>query len=42
VNGIEAAISMLENLLKWSDRISQDEICEIKEIILILKRELKD
>lgn len=36
---VEKAISMLKNMLQWSDRIGSDEIYEINDVIKLLKDE---
>jgi len=35
---VQIAITMLKGILSWSDRIGSDEISEINEIIVLLKR----
>ena len=33
------AIKRLKEMLRWSDRIGSDEICEIQQIIKLLEKE---
>jgi hypothetical protein len=37
MDGIKEAISRLQDMLSWSDRLGSDELLEIRAIINILK-----
>lgn len=41
MTNIEQAIKLLEELLRWSDRLGSEEIYHIQEVIATLKGELK-